>query len=490
MTEIATLITALGVVALGMAAYVLIAWRARPTTWTLGTFFLGGRNVGAVATGSATWGTAFSFANGIYYFAYLGFDWGMVAVWVQVPWLLSIVALAYFAPTIMQVTERHTLHGVIGSLFGSRARTVASVVTLIGFFGALGFEIYVTVNVLAKAAGAEGLTLALAVLLALFAAAYCDIGGFKGTVRTDGAQNVMGMLGLVILVVLALVLLTGSAGPADAVAGALASTLSSGGATPMAVCGVIFFATFVNLVDMSNWQNIAANGGIRGNDSEIRKLRKGIIGSGLLMLVFPCLVGTFIGWLTKVYVTVPADGDGTATFLTAVYGATAFPSLVAGSLLGLVVLAILGIALSTIDSYLLISSQVITWDFGWRRSLDEVSSVDDLASKEQRKIVQSARLSLYSIATLATLGFAALVAMSGGNAFVLQFAIFGLMLSLVPSVLYGLIWYGAKYSESSQTARRVLKLSCALSSSALFAIGFFSNNWLLAVFGGVLSLGP
>jgi hypothetical protein len=53
---------------------------------TFATFFLGGRKVGGELTGNTNWSLCFAFANAIWYFAFLGYSYGVWAFVLQIPW--------------------------------------------------------------------------------------------------------------------------------------------------------------------------------------------------------------------------------------------------------------------------------------------------------------------------------------------------------------------------------------------------------------------
>jgi len=131
-------------VAVGFAFVIYVAWRQRETSWKISTFFLGGRNIGGPLSAQTYWGSSFSFANGIIYFAVLAYFYGLNVIWFQVPWVIGIWILAWRLPQLIKITDRYTLHGFLGSLFGPPARKMASVVTITGFMGFFAYEIAIS----------------------------------------------------------------------------------------------------------------------------------------------------------------------------------------------------------------------------------------------------------------------------------------------------------------------------------------------------------
>ena len=186
-------------VSLGLTFVIYVAWTQRPQSWRISTFFLGSRIVGAPLSAQAYWGSSFSFANGLIYFAALGYYYGLSVIWFQVPWVLGVWFLAWRCPQLLSITERFTLHGFLGSRFGPAARVIASLVTITGFMGIFAYEIAISTETIAGVLGIKTGVTVLVFLVGIYVAAHADVGGFAGTARTDRVQNMFGMVSVVLV---------------------------------------------------------------------------------------------------------------------------------------------------------------------------------------------------------------------------------------------------------------------------------------------------
>ena len=435
--ELAFSISSLAAIALVFlivfAFFIRVAWTTRGKSWTLGGFFLGGRNIGASITEHSTWGTSFSFANGIFYFAVLGFYGGLSAIWFQIPWTISLFALGLLVPKIIFVTQKHTIHGFIGEMFGSKSRVIASVVTTFGFLGAYSFEIYVSVQIICAFLHLPDLTIPLSIIFSLFCAAYCEIGGFGAAAKTDKYQNMMGLVAVIFLVYLVFRLTDNGITPnALSFESMKDSFFDFSGFPTIQIIGIMCFASFTNLVDMSNWQNVAANGELP--NSEHRKVTFSIFKAAIWSFFFPAVFGVFFGYIFKGTVGM-TENVILPNILTWVFPNSGFAG---GLFIGVILISLLATALSTADSYLLSSAQTVTWDILEHKNIKNYENPAEIKLEEQRSIIHKARRYLYVLAIASIFVFAFLAQWKPNDVFAFQFVIFGSILALVPTTLCGL----------------------------------------------------
>lgn len=176
-----------GVLLTGLLLYWYMKWQARKRIQqdTFGTFFLAGGRVGQELTAHNTWGLGFAFANAVWYFAFLGYYYGIWAFLLQLPWVLAVACLSRLLRRYLKASHEGTVHGFISAHFGVRAGVTAAVATLTGYALNVGFEMFYASHLLSRAFGLEYVELIIALLITVFAAAYCMAGGYYASVVTD-----------------------------------------------------------------------------------------------------------------------------------------------------------------------------------------------------------------------------------------------------------------------------------------------------------------
>ncbi len=157
------------------------------------TFFLGGGRVGEHLTTNNNWGICFAFANALWYYAYLGYYYGLYILFLQAAWSLAIVFIAWHITKYLDASRDGTVHGFIGHHYGARASVLAAVATLIGYTLNVGFEVFYSAHLLVVSAGGTQYELLLAVTIAVFVGGYCIMGGYLSSVVTDPIQNILGL---------------------------------------------------------------------------------------------------------------------------------------------------------------------------------------------------------------------------------------------------------------------------------------------------------
>ncbi len=462
--------TVLIVILLGIILFIGLAWTQRSKSWKIDTFFLGGRNIGAGLSGSVFWGSSFSLANGIFYFAVLGYYFGLSAFWLQIPWVLAIWFLAWKLPLIMKETEKHTLHGFLGNLFGNKVRLLSSIVTTTGFLGAFAFEINVSTEILSKSLGIEGITEYTTIAVAIFAAAYCDIGGFKGSAKTDRTQNYLGAFSVAVIITMVFFFPDTIGIPKENLTlSSITDSLFDFSAFPIvSIVGILCYASTVNIVDMSNWQTISANS--KTDEEGIKKLRNKMVLSSVWILLLPGLLGVFLGYIWKgVEINdteiIPLLINKIIIVFQQVIpsGLLDTISVLPAIMLGIIILGLASTTLSTADSNLLSSSQTLSWDIIYHNIISKVDSTDSLSEKEHYMIVSKSRTHIYIMALLSALLFLLLRRFIGDETvFVAQFVIFGSVISLFPATIYG-IWLRERKLIPHKNMNTIIFISLLLS---------------------------
>ena len=484
------------IVSIGFYYYVSRAWKERKDSLLLKSFFLGGGRIGPSLTEYNTIGMTFAWSGGIWFFATIAFAFGPWVLLMQLPWCASLIILALLFTKIHRVTKNKTIHGFLEDSYGSKVRKVASFATTLGYIFNTGFELYWSGFLLSTILGYPELALPIGIIFGLIAAIYCSIGGYKANAATDKMQNILGIVALSMLNLF--VVFHGNSWPLQ-VAGVvfaigsliyivfsfvfpgslsnnqsktisiyaiiiaiasiiIAISLSNYNSpvepeifknTPFPVhlfVGLIVFQLFFNVVDMANWQGIAANGDIE--ESKHGQLKWALVRSGLFLNWFPALGGVIIGLALRSGFTGVTDDN-----IFQIAFSTVLPEgniILRGVILGILILGFVSSALSTADSYLMSATHTITYDFLYHDQIRKLieSEGDEL---QEAYFVKKAKRFLLPLSLIMVLFFwLALESYKkvGGNAFDFQMIMYSFALSLLPSVVYS-IFRGLEVSKKN-----------------------------------------
>ncbi len=476
------------VLAIGIFYFIKLAASTREKTWTIDKFFLAGRNLGSELSENAIWGSSFSFANGIYYFAVLGYLKGPAVFIFQIPWSLAIIVIAWLLPRFMSEAKEYTFHGFLGSVYGRRARLIATCATVCAFLGIVAFEINITLEVILRIFQRDALLIPATFIVAAFVAAYCDIGGFTGTALTDRAQNYWGVAAIVILITGILLLgiqLDFNRLPDSATIEDLAATdawrnislsrwVDFENVSLLFTFGILAFAPFINFVDMSNWQVLSANTALPPD--EMRRLRKKICVSAILILIFPGFVGSMIGAIWRGIDLAPQELFASSIISVSrgfgsVFGDGFFSELLSGLVLGVVIFGLASMAMSTVDSYLISTALAYTSDYKYEDLIERRRTGEKVSAVEEEKLIKTARSVLYITVLIAAAAFMGIRLLIGDDsAFILQFVIASFATSMAPAFFLGLFYYRKYTPRLSQRSLNIVSYSIAVGCVASIAV--------------------
>jgi hypothetical protein len=472
-------IVAVITVSVGIIVYWHLKWSARRRIGsdTFETFFLAGGRVGRTLTAHNSWGLGFSFANAIWYFAFLGYYFGPWIFLLQLPWVFSVGCLALLFRKYVRASQFGTVHGFISHHFGARAALVAAGATLTGYVLNSGFEMFYSAHLLSVAFGIQYMELIIAFLIAVFVAAYCTSGGYYASIVTDRYQNILGTIALGLLIIMLMPSFVEINGNWSAF-----TTQAQFSSPPWHfVLGVSVFAFFFNFVDMANWQSLAANRDLP--TSRFRGVQVGLLFSASVQLIVPAFAGVWLGVMLKVMNSQLADDE-----LIQFAFAKAFQNLgpLTGLVLGIVVFGFLSLTLSSSGSYVVAAMQTLSLDMFKRREAaiyQDPKTDATTRSLVERDVLDWAKrnviaVCLAMVATFSTLYYGLRYFESAAIVFQFQFVMYGAAVTLAPVVL-------AKLVHSSEAAS-VTNHSAGLLSIALgllfvivpFAIAAFFWNTL------------
>lgn len=456
----------------------------------LKSFFLGGAKIGSELTENNTLGITFAWSGGIWYFAWLAFQFGPIVLLSQVFWVISLVWLAIYYRKIKPRVKNKTLHGFLGDTYGVGSQRAGAIATTAGYVLNCGFEIFWSSLLFTACIGRADLALPVAILLALVAGAYCAIGGYRSNASTDKPQNMLGALALGALVFLVsrsvdapdamrslslaffigcilyaavsyfLVhrVITPHRKILDVIAicfatSAVAISLSlfavgghhePGTQTPgildyspiplLLLAATIPFQVFFNLVDMQNWQQIAANADLP--DDQTSNITWSIIRGSLYLFWFPALGGVILGCLMR------AMSDTQITDLTIFPHAFELvmpgeEGVVRAVVIGLIFAGLLSSALSTADNLLMSSLQTLFYDIKDRARVQRLLA-EQGDEDEEKALIERARRWLPLLAVGMVLVFYGLYVAFSGGVFLFQSLMYALPLSLLAPVCLGL----------------------------------------------------
>jgi hypothetical protein len=201
------------------------------------------------------------------------------------------------------------------------------------------------------------------------------------------------------------------------------------------ILGVATFAFLFNFVDMANWQSLAANRNLK--EGELRSVSRGLALSAGVQLLAPAFVGCWLGVVLKGLKSDLADDQ----YFNYAFSSSFDQNLLSAIMLGLVLFGLLGITISSAGSYLLASMQTLAVDVVWREKLRNPSEPKEVLEKI---ILRWTRhnlmlLSLGSICVFAGLYYSLSKFGVQGLAFQFQFVMYGVVVTLFPCVVEGLL---------------------------------------------------
>jgi len=191
-----------------------------------------------------------------------------------------------------------------------------------------------------------------------------------------------------------------------------------------------------------------------------------MISAALRFLVAPVLTGTLLGYILKLI------GQGTDVqthfMIALVTAVTSHLGWVGVLLLGLVTFVFLASSLSGTDSWLLASTQTLSWDLiDYRRFENAQFRASNLPDELHEEITRRARITLLIVGICGAVGIY-FVSKWWNDVFQLQFVIFGGGLSMLPALIYG-IFHGMRKVSRTLSAFAF----ASIAGGYLCAIGIF-----------------
>jgi Na+/proline symporter len=416
---------------------------------TFDTFFLGGKQVGGELTGQTNWSLCFAFANAVWYFAYLGYNYGLWTFVLQVPWTIAIVCLASKLGEYLAATKTGTVHGFIASNYGVATSMLAAIATCIGYVLNCGFEVFYSIHLLAISFDIKPIEIVIAFSLMFFVTGCSAAGGYSANVRTDLWKNLFGSLALVLLILLLLpIYLTKFSSWHDALIKPMFGADYNAMPPWHFVVGIFVFAFFFNFVDMANWQSLAANQSLSAEDQD--DVRKKLRSSAYKQIFIPAFLGACLGVMIKAVQSGAADEAYFKIAFGYIFPANTL-SFWPGLVLGFIIFGLLSATISSVDNYLLAAMQTLAVDLFRRKHVLQLNLMREGKRQAETEIINWCKRYMPVLGGLMVAVFASLFYLKGESTFAYQFVMYGAAVTLFPVVWAGLcrIPIGADQSPST-----------------------------------------
>jgi Na+/proline symporter len=362
---------------------------------TLGGFFLMNGKLKLPGFVASILSANLSIGNFLVFIAAWGyaFGWGGL-FWFTVNLVLNVVAYVFFIPAFRSYIEDHsnsgTIHeflaetfaGPIGEPFSRRIRLVASATTIVGLLFAVVFELHLATQVIAPLVHLN--TVLVFVVLTALICIYSGIGGFHTLVFTDITQSIAMIVGTLALL------------PIFKSLQSLPTTISLTAAYPLSlsalnigwpsILGICVIGSGWFLVAMDQWQRTCAT-----RDSVRTRLGMtwylvSIAGFGILFGLLGMFVKTALTpALSESLSGQLSNGANPLTDIFLAAQVTAVPTF----LFALVAIALLAAAMSTANTFLIVSGHSFVSDL--LVAVTRRSSINQLPLEVDRAFVAIAR---------------------------------------------------------------------------------------------------
>lgn len=340
--------------------YSIVGWLERRAATQPHGYFQAGRNIGSTELSGTYIATSLALANAIFYFLWLGYTAGLVGLWIQLAWCLGFVVLWYFLPKMLDESGKDTLHGYLGSRFGTTTALLAAIVSFLGIGMNFGYEVIVG-STLAFSAWPEsvGAVAVVATVVTLLVIVYCAVGGFAAVIRTDTFQWIFGSLALVVALVIIRSKIADTPGGLGAFYEANKShfslfsktgILALGGA--VALLSNIAFSLPWQVCDVTSWQKVSAC-----NPKFSGQLRIGVLLTGIYLFFIPGLITLLLGIYLRHFD--PAGNSLLGSLINATKDSPLFTIFI--------LFGFLAAMISTADTFLIGATQTLVLDLLKRR---------------------------------------------------------------------------------------------------------------------------
>jgi len=298
-------------------------------------FHLAGRSIRAILL-TGTFCATIVGASSTIGMAGLGFKSGLPGAWWMLSGTIGMLMLSLFFAEKIRSRGFYTLPELVGSFYGERVRTAASLLIAVSWIGVIAVQIAAAGKVLSAVFGGDGIIFMIACSLVFIL--YTAHGGQSSVVRTDLVQFLIIITGMVVLFFSAL----NFAGPDPILSQSFPTSAQMGG---WEVLSMIIVVGSAYLVGPDMYSRLLSASGPR--EARISALFAAII---LIPLAF---IITSLGVFSRsLYPASPPEG----AILSLMTG------LLSPGMLGLVAAALLAAFMSSADTSLMTVTSILTFD--------------------------------------------------------------------------------------------------------------------------------
>lgn len=324
---------AIAIAAYMLAIFIIGIWQHRLKG--LVDFHLAGRNQGIVAL-TGTFCATILGASTTIGMAGLGYSQGLPGSWWMLSGTLGMLALSAFLAGKIRSSKCSTLPQLVGSFWGEKARSAASILIAVSWIGVIAVQIIASGNILFAVFG--GSISHYMVISTMVFVLYTAYGGKKSVIRTDLFQILILLFGIAILFWKAF----NATGPLPLIQQSFPTSVEM---NCWEVISMILVVGSAYLIGPDMYSHIFSSRSSR--DAKISAFISAIILIPLAFLITS--LGIFSSYLYP-----------------AIYPEQAIPSLMAGLLSpaieGLVAAALLAAFMSSADTCLMTATSILTFD--------------------------------------------------------------------------------------------------------------------------------
>jgi len=330
---VVTNLSAVVIVVYLLAMLTIGAWRLRLRG--LEDFHLAGRNIRAILL-TGTFCATIVGASSTIGMAGLGFQSGLPGAWWMLSGTIGMLILSLFFADKIRSKGFYTLPELVGSFYGERMRTAASLLIAVSWIGVIAVQIAAAGKVLSAIFAGEGTVFMIACSLVFII--YTAHGGQSCVVRTDLVQLLIIVTGMVILFFAAL----GFAGSGPILSQSFPFSAQMGGWEVLSMIVVVGSAYLVGPVMYSRLLSATSP----------REARISALFAAIILIPLAFIITSLGVFCRTLYPASPPEG----AILSLMTG------LLSPGMVGLVAAALLAAFMSSADTSLMTVTSILTFD--------------------------------------------------------------------------------------------------------------------------------
>lgn len=186
---------------LSIFLYFIIASRCYSLNITPSDFYYADFNISGPHYGSTYAGANITFTSIFIYLCFQASVSGVTTIWASIFWIISVILFYTLSPKLIESFKKgQTIHQYLGEKYNSKKLiAITSSVTIFAFIGTIGLEFYGFSLFLRFFGLSSKSTFVIGIALIVLMAAYCYVGGFWATIKTDILQVIFTLIGVLYL---------------------------------------------------------------------------------------------------------------------------------------------------------------------------------------------------------------------------------------------------------------------------------------------------